>query len=153
MPAPTAGDPCTATTDCSGAPCGVTGLATAGNQCDDAVCVAIGGDEGECSGNPGPFDQICSINTWSACLANSDCPDFPTESCIPKLRECYLDNGTIGGSIAAQGAPDLPVNDDSSPTLAAVFCMGTSSASAVNSVVGFPGAGRRLVTGLRARLP
>ena len=66
--------------------------------------------------------------------------------CDVSNRLCFLDNG-IGGSIIASGMADPPVQDTSDPTLAAVFCIGPTSAPAVNIAAGLPGPGRLTIKG------
>lgn len=75
-------------------------------------------------------------------MTNADC-QFPGDSCTgSELQPCFLDSGVIGGSVSAAGVADPPVNGVSHPTLAALFCIGPTSASAVNTAAGLPGLGR-----------
>jgi hypothetical protein len=130
---------------CMGAPCGNLGEPTKPNGCTSGTCTAVGGNEGECT--TGPFPGNCSpTETFRGCTAPSDCP-FLGDTCVFAALECFLDNGIVGGSIVAVGAPDTPVNDDSDPTLASVFCVQPTGASAINTASGLPGAGRVTITG------
>ena len=162
-----AGTPCAATSECPSGACTFPGTATAPNQCSDATCSPTTGNEGECSG--GPFEQFCGPDaTFAGCSTNADCASFTTcsggtnagrpcstaaqcpggtcvsqQTCsIGKFRKCFTDNGVVGNAIHATGAADPPVNGDSNPTLAALFCIGPTASSAVNSVAGLPGPGR-----------
>ena len=53
----------------------------------------------------------------------------------------------IGDTVTATGNADPPVNHESDPTLAALFCIGPTSSSAVNGAAGLPGLGRLELTG------
>ncbi len=160
-----AGAACTVNSACPGGACGRPGAATAPNQCDDATCVAVdtcagganigalctvasecpggicGGNEGLCTG--GPFELYCEpVETFRGCTTNADCT-FGGDTCtFGHFRECFLDNGLIGESVTASGLADAPVADESDPTLAALFCVGPTSSSAVNSAAGLPGLGK-----------
>lgn len=96
------------------------------------------------------------------CTSDADCSGGTCQSevgggpelcVIGRFRDCFLDNGTIGGSVTASGVADVPVNDESDPTLAAMFCIGPMSASAVNSAAGLPGLGRLELPGHARGLP
>jgi hypothetical protein len=166
------GTPCSTGTECPGGACGVPGQATAPNQCDDATCNAIGGDNGECQG--GPFEQFCGPSAeFKSCTSNPECTPFnicaggsndgfvgctvdsecpggvcEIQTCSTgHFRKCFLDNGAIAGQINAQGNPDPPVGHQSDPTLAALFCIGPTSSGAVNAVAGLPGPGRLRLLG------
>jgi hypothetical protein len=73
--------------------------------------------------------------------------------CVFFPRECFLDNGTVGGSIIAVGIADPPVNDEASPKLVSTFCVKSVGASSVNTAAGLPGAGRVTLRGLAQGLP
>ncbi len=171
-----AGAACTINSACPGGACGVPGAATAPNQCDDAVCVAVdtcvaganagagctvasecpggicGGNEGACAG--GPFELYCEpVETFRGCMSNADCT-FGGDTCtLGKFRECFLDNGLIGESVTASGLVDAPVADEADPTLAALFCIGPTSSSAVNGAAGLPGLGKVELPGHARGLP
>ncbi|HEY2386100.1 MAG TPA: hypothetical protein VGK30_04000 [Candidatus Binatia bacterium] len=140
------GNACTAASECPGGACSAPGAQTAGNQCDGASgdCVAD-------PGTPSPNDRICSsgplesfcgpVETFRTCTGNSDCP-FAGDTCsVMRFRDCF-DNGVVGETLTATGVQDPPVNDQSDPTLAALFCVGPTSSSSVNSAAGLPGLGR-----------
>ena len=161
------GAACTTATECPSGACNVPGTATAPNQCSDATCSPTTGNEGECSG--GPFEQFCGPDaTFAGCTTDADCASFttcsggsnPAQPCstasqcpggtcaaqqtcsVGKFRPCFTDNGAAGASIQATGATDPPVNSESNPTLAALFCIGPTTSGSVNSVAGLPGPGR-----------
>jgi hypothetical protein len=74
---------------------------------------------------------------------NADCAAFPGDTCsVSKFRDCFTGNGAIGGTVSASGAADVPVSDQSDPVLAALFCHGPTTSSAVNSALGLPGLAR-----------
>jgi len=152
------GTACTNNSECPGGACGVPGLATAPNQCDDATCTANpadtdGSDEGACEG--GPFPQFCTPTAgFKSCTKDADCAAFAGNTCgTATPRDCFADNGVIGGTIRATGAADPPVNGVSHPTLAALFCVGPTSSGGVNSVAGLPGPGRLELPGLANEIP
>ena len=133
---------------CMPAPCGNLGEPTKPNSCTGASnCTA-----GSCP--TGPFNGFCGpVETFRGCLAPSDCP-FPGDTCSFIAQPC-LDSytGTIGDTITATGAPDLPVNDSSDPTLASTFCIAPVAAGSINSATGLPGPGRVTLTGTANGLP
>jgi hypothetical protein len=153
----TPGIPCGAPSDClGGGQCGVPGQPTAPNQCQSATCTPNGADpdsvdEGVCA--TGPFDLLCSIDTFRSCLTNAQCRP-PSEggscttcspgnqTCDARTRECFNDNGVIGGSVSAAGSEDPACSDTARPTLAALFCIPPTAESAPNAVGGLPGLGR-----------
>jgi hypothetical protein len=147
------GAPCFFPPDCSGgtAPCDRPGQPTKPHDCL-ASCSPVGPPgEGECS--TGPFNGKCSpTETFRGCTAPSNCT-FPGDTCIFPPRECFLDNGIVGGSILAVGAPDAPINDQAEPTLVSTFCIAPVDASAVNLAAGLPGPGRVSLRGLAEGLP
>jgi len=135
------GAPCTTGTQCPGGACGRPGKATIPNECDGGVgdCAFDTGNEWACV--TGPFELFCGPSAiHKACATNADCP-VPGDTCAGKFRNCY-NNGQIGDSVTATGVADPPVAHQSDPTLAALFCIGPTTAPAVNSVAGLPGLGR-----------
>lgn len=132
--------------------CGVPGAQTRPNACLNQTCApAAGANEGECTA--GPIDLVCTpTETFRPCAADSDC-GVPGDTCVARPRECFLDNGLVGGSVVATGAADPPVMENSMPTLASVFCVGPTSSGVVNDTVGLPGAGRLTLRGLGRGLP
>jgi hypothetical protein len=126
-----------------GIPCGIPGQATQSNQCDSgSTCVAdsAGSLNGHCS--DGPVDQFCSPNEPFRGCATSDQCNAPDTCTLSVPRPCYLDNGALGGSVAALGIADPPVNGVSHPTLASLFCIAPTTSSSVNIAAGLPGLGR-----------
>jgi hypothetical protein len=113
-----------------------------------------------CNGGP-------NVNTL--CTADSECPggsscatanpgDANTGCCLDLCnlviqRPCFTDNGVSGASVNASGTPDPPVNDASDPTLAALFCIGPTSAASVNNAAGLPALGRLELTGHAQGIP
>ncbi|MGH7893721.1 MAG: hypothetical protein ACREQL_03585, partial [Candidatus Binatia bacterium] len=124
---------------CSTGVCGVPGLATAPNACDGGpLDCASGGtpgpNDGQCQTGPTDFfcqpngtmigctvDADCSgvsscaggANGGHACSVASECPggSCNSETCTGSTtRECYLDNGQIGGQDTATGHAVVPVN-------------------------------------------
>jgi hypothetical protein len=177
------GAACTLGSECPGSSCGRTGAATAPNQCDAGPgdCTATVGNEAECAG--GPTDLFCEPNaTMIGCTAggDADCDAAGLQSCVGganagaicttgsecpggtcefdnctgvQTRECFSDQGVVGGTVDASGVVDAPVNDEADPTLAALFCIGPTSSSAVNGVAGLPGLGRLELEGHAIGLP
>jgi len=150
---PNAGAPCTATSECGvGGSCGRPGKLTAVNECDlgSGDCALDTGNEWACVS--GPFELFCGPSAiHKACATNADCP-VPGDTCAGKFRNCY-NNGVVGESVTATGAADVPVLSESDPTLAALFCIGPTTAPAVNSVAGLPGLGRLELPGHASGLP
>ena len=63
--------------------------------------------------------------------------------CVPKFRECYPDNGVIGGRVSVTGTPDLPcAGTYSAPTLVSLACIPPAGASFINGALGLTGLGR-----------
>jgi len=147
---------CTTVADCPGSACGRQGLSTAPNQCDDATCSPNPSDtdsvnEGVC--NAGPFEQFCAIQTFRGCATNTDCTATGDTCTFGKLRECFTDNGVSGNAVQVQGSPDPFVGGVSNGTLGTFFCVGPTTAPAVNSVAGLPGLGRLTLPGTATLLP
>jgi hypothetical protein len=78
-------------------------------------------------------------------------------SCVSANRYCFLTGGLTGvngtNTLTAVGMADPPVNDSSTPTLGAVFCVGPTGSSSVNAVSGLPGPGRATIQGTALGLP
>jgi hypothetical protein len=127
------GAACTVTSECPAGVCGIPGMPTAPNQCDDQVCTPLGGNEGECAA--GPTEEFCGpVDTFRGCSTNADCPR-PGDTCsILKQRDCFTDNGLIGNSITATG-----MADPSNPTIVSTHCLSPTAAGAVNFSTGLPG--------------
>ncbi len=161
---PNAGAVCTSPSECPGSTCPLgqcnrPGEATQPNSCNDDTntpgleCVSAGGNEGECA--QGPFDLICSIQTFRNCTDDTDCapsvtcPDcLPGQSCIVQKRPCFTDNGVIGNSVSVAGLADVPCGNTSKPTVGTFFCVAPIGASAVNAAGGLPALGRVLIPGV-----
>jgi hypothetical protein len=149
------GAPCFFPPNCSGgtAPCGVLGEPTKPNACQ-GTCTQVAGaiaGEGECA--MGPFGGKCTPSEpFKGCNASSECT-FPGDTCVFGARDCFLDNGAVGGSIVAVGAPDAPVNDAANPKLVSAFCIKSVGQSSVNTAAGLPGPGRVSLRGLARGLP
>jgi hypothetical protein len=114
--------------------------------------------EGECTA--GPVTKMCTIASGHgqrACGNDGECGGA-LGSCAAANRPCFLTGtlapGLVGtGTLTAQGAVDPPVNDVSNPTLGAVFCIGSTTAGAVNTAAGLPGPGRVTIKGTAVGLP
>ena len=173
-----AGAPCSNATQCpGGGSCAKPGEPTKPNGCVDnttssglpgvngTLCVdtaPVGDNEGECP--EGPPTGTCSVSSGhpqrSCTTSNDCCDDAPTcatdpvtaGECQVSNRVCFLANGT-GDSIVGTGMADPPVDDVAHPTLAAIFCIGPTSAPAVNIAAGLPGPGRVTIKGTAEGLP
>lgn len=148
-----AGAACTATSECPGnGACGRPGQATAPNACDDGKCspdpsTPTSPNDGVCAA--GPFDRLCSVETFRGCLNDTDCNPPPAgncSNCVPnqvcsgKFRECFLDPIVRTGTAGTQTA-----------VIAATFCIPPTTSPAVNSVAGLPGPGGLLLPALIIR--
>jgi hypothetical protein len=117
-------------------------------------CIDAGPDAGTCE--LGPFDQVCSIQTFHTCSDDADCdpvlavnPDLlPGQSCISHSRSCFVDNGVSGKFETVSGNPDTPCGGVSKPTVGTFFCVAPVSASAVNAAGGLPALGRVRIPGV-----
>jgi hypothetical protein len=124
------GNLCTVASECPGGTCD--------EQCPGGTCVS--GNEGTCAA--GPFEQFCAIETFRGCATNADCVK-PGDSCtLGKFRDCFLDNGVIGGTVTVTGLPYPSCGGTGTGTVGALFCVPPTSAGAVNAVGGLPGLGR-----------
>jgi hypothetical protein len=122
---------CTVNSECpSGGRCA--------EQCPGGTCVA--GNEGKCAA--GPVDTFCKIQTFNTCGGDLDCP-FPGDSCaLSKTRDCFLDNGNIGGSVTVTGLQYPLCGNSGTGSVGALFCVAPTSSGSVNNVTGLPGLGR-----------
>ena len=141
------GVPCAQGSECGGASCGRPGEPPKRNACIGGTCTPNPGDgtdpdDGLCA--DGPIDQVCSREPFRGCTGDAacnppplgDCPDcLPDQTCDSHVRECFLDP-----VVTRTGTPGIP-----SGVFAADFCLGPTSSSAVNSVVGLPGLGTFLI--------
>lgn len=129
--------------------------ATAGVlDCTDTAPVD---QEGECTA--GPVTKTCTVASGHgqrSCGVDSDCGGG-AGTCAAGNRSCFLTGGFTGkvgtNTLIAEGQADTPVNDVASPKLAAVFCVGATTASAVNGVAGLPAPGRVTIRGTAVGLP
>ena len=113
-------------------------------------------NEGRC--DSAPNDLHCSLETFRQCTTTNDCiPDtspggtclgcVPGQTCVVKRRECYTDNGQLGGTVSVGGSPGVPCGNVSHPKLGALFCIGDTGGPAVNATGGLPGLGRLTLPG------
>jgi hypothetical protein len=159
------GAACNATSECPASACQKPGQATQPTACvDDTTqpghfdCSDPDADGvGRCEN--GPNDGQCSVASGHAqrqCSADADCGGAAL-SCESVARACFLTGGLtaeIGtNTLIAAGMADAPMNDVSHPTLGAVFCIGPTSASAINNVAGLPGPARVTIKGTATGLP
>jgi hypothetical protein len=126
-------------------------VCTVASQCPGGACVGTSANDHICAS--GPTEQFCGpTETFRGCVSNADC-GFTGDTCsVARNRECF-DNGLPGDVVTATGVVDAPTNDQSNPTLAALFCVGPTTAPAVNSAAGLPGLGRLELPGNAAGLP
>jgi hypothetical protein len=133
------------------------------NECEDDGDADLSNDCGPVgSGTPGandracitgPVEQFCSpVETFRGCSSNADCTRAGDTCSVSRSRECF-DNGLVDDVVTATGVADPPVNGESNPTLAALFCIGPTSAGAVNAAAGLPGLGRLELPGHARELP
>jgi len=121
---------CTVDSECPGSTCI--------EQCPGGSCVA--GNEGTCAS--GPLDIFCAIQTFQGCTTNADCP-LPGDSCTgSKFRDCFTDNGMIGGTVTVTGVPYPTCGGTGSGTIGGFFCVAGTSSSSINNASGLPGLGR-----------
>ncbi len=162
-----AGAPCANNTVCpSGGICGRPGEPTKPSACLDDTSTAgvldcsdtspVDG-EGECL--QGPITQSCSVASGHAqrgCTTDAECGGG-VGSCESNNRACFLTGGFSGkngtNTLVANGMEDPPMNDVSTPTLGAVFCVGPTGSTSVNNVAGLPGPGRVTIRGTATGLP
>ncbi len=141
------GAACSNATECPFGSCVHPGGFNFPNACYDGVCTpntppdGDSVDEGLCLN--GPFDQFCDIERFRGCSTPADCP-HPGDSCsFGKIRECFTDDGTIGGtdSVAGTASP-------TAPAFGGFFCAPLTASSTVNETVGRPGLGRITISGI-----
>ena len=152
------GTPCAVDSECTPGFCNQPGMAPLPNPCnppDGAPdgCQLADGNEGVCV--DGPVDKYCSLQPSIPCDVDTDCdpapahPDyFAGQTCVPKLRECFPDNGVIGGSVSVSGQADPPCRDTYSDAhFSSLFCLAPSGASGFNTAAGEPGLVRQILPG------
>ncbi|MBI3767019.1 MAG: hypothetical protein HY271_00835 [Deltaproteobacteria bacterium] len=147
------GAPCSMASECpgGGAACSVPGAATAGNQCDGGSTDCFDnpqlGDPNKRTCGTGPSESFCGpVETFRGCTTNAQCGvgvgGAPGDTCsVTRFRDCF-DNGLDTEVVTASGVADPPSGHVSDPTLAALFCIGPTTAGAVNAAAGLPGLGR-----------
>jgi hypothetical protein len=124
------GSLCTVDSECPGSTCT--------EQCPGGSCVA--GNEGTCAA--GPLESFCNIQRFRGCGSDADCTT-PGDTCtFQKFRDCYLDNGVLGGTVTVTGVPYPSCGGTGSGTVGALFCVPPTSSSSINNVSGLPGLGR-----------
>ncbi|MEO6030254.1 MAG: hypothetical protein ABIR79_25575 [Candidatus Binatia bacterium] len=147
------GTPCTVGSQCQSGSCNRPGQPSQPNACLGSGCqdtAPVGDNEGECV--DGPIVRTCAPpEQYKGCSANSDCT--LTNDCRSSLRECFLDNGNIGGVLRADGQASAPVNSASNPLLAAIFCIPPTVSDSVNAVSGLPGPARLTLRGTATARP
>lgn len=122
------------------APCASNADCTPPGFCHPADCRSNpsdtdSADEGICTA--GPADGRCSINTFVNCLNDGQCaPPVCAfcevgETCQTVTRQCF-----VNPTIVREGTPGVP-----NRTSAAIFCIASTGAAAVDSVAGLPGPG------------
>lgn len=143
-----AGAPCTTRAECPGGGCNREGV-TQPNACDDLICTPNtppdndSVNEGSCVS--GPMMSFCNRERFRACSSEADCPLSGDTCTFSKFRECFTDNGVIGGSVSVAGM-ESPVK----PALGALFCAPRSSSETINRTFGLPGLGRITLGGTTA---
>jgi len=81
--------------------------------------------------------------TFRGCINNADCPAAGDTCSISKNRECYTDNGVIGGDVSSCGSPGTVCgNTNTDNTVSSLTCVPPTTSPAANSVLGLPGLGR-----------
>ncbi|HEY2386101.1 MAG TPA: hypothetical protein VGK30_04005 [Candidatus Binatia bacterium] len=121
---------CTVASECPGGSCD--------EQCPGGSCVT--GNEGVCAA--GPLEKFCNLQRFRGCGTDADCP-APGDTCaFEKFRDCFLDNGAIGGSVTVSGVPYPSCGGVGTGTVGALFCVPPTSSSSINNVSGLPGLGR-----------
>ncbi len=158
------GAACSVAGDCPGGACARPGEPTKPSGCVDDTTVAdrvmecLDGGDGEGACTIGPTDQNCTVASGHGqrgCTSDVDCGGG-VGSCESIPRRCFLTGGGTfqpsgqndgTDTLVAVGMADTPVQDVSNPTLAAVFCVGPTSAPAVNNVAGLPGPSRITLQG------
>ncbi len=132
-----------------------------GSQCVDTA--PVGDQQGSCPELP--VEARCSESSGHPqrfCLSDDDCcddtPDCDLDPATPgecqiSARPCFLDNGVIGNAIVATGAADPPSGGVASPTIAQVFCTGSTASAFFNAASGAPGPGRMTLVETLRLLP
>ena len=143
---------CSTNSECPGSSCAQVGAPPKPNNCvDDTNSPAPNCadntppdndsiDEGTCTF--GTAFKRCAIEQFrTGCLTSAECP-APGDSCVVVPRECFADNGVLGGTISVGG-----VASPTAPTLGAIGCMSASGSAALNTATGMPGPVRLTLPG------
>jgi hypothetical protein len=161
-----AGAACTNNTECPTSQCARKGEPSKPSACLDDTntvgvldCTDTGPVDGEGECTAGPVTSNCSVASGHAqrgCGVDADCGGG-IGSCESANRRCFLTGGLTGkngtNTLVAVGAADAPMNDTSSPTLGAVFCVGATNSDSVNTAAGLPGPGRVTIKGAAVGKP
>jgi hypothetical protein len=139
---PDNGEPCLDGSTCDTNNCDSGGIDTQPNACSNGVCRLNPADVdsvGEAQCTLGPNDNLCSKDTFTACVANSDCLPPPAgtcsycqtgQTCTVKRRQCFPDNGVIGTRCfrgTNNEEPCTTLADCPDQVSAGVFCGGGSA--------------------------
>src|SRR5262249_54907647 len=142
------GAPCAINSECPGGACDNPGEPPAPNACiddtstmlDGQLCQPNGGNEGICP--EGPVDGRCSIESFRSCFDDTACKRpvdggscvacAAGQTCNVGFRECFTDNGVIGGTVDVSGSPGIPCGDTGKPEVGTFFCIAPVTAGAVN---------------------
>ena len=153
-PAPTWA-PCSVASQCPAGGCGRPGEPTQPNLCSENPdapginCLDVGAGEGVCAA--GPFETVCSIESFRNCVSNADCTPPPAgscahcadgQTCTARPLSCFTDNGLIGNSVSVAGSAEVPCGAIAKPTVVALFCMPPFAAGIPDILQGVPGLGR-----------
>jgi hypothetical protein len=171
---------CYPETSCLGGPNNGTDC-TNNSECPSGTCGT--GNEGSCAAGPfelycEPVETFRGCTTNADCTFGGDTCTFgkfrecfldngvtvpnclgggnAREACPGGIGDCpdQVAPAFCGGvTVTATGVADPPVADQSDPTLAAMFCIGPTTSSAVNSAAGIPGLGKIELPGHARGLP
>jgi hypothetical protein len=143
------GAPCTANSACPSGGCSAFGRPPKPNECDDRVCTPntppddASADEGICAA--GPFEKYCTIETFRGCNSNTDCTLAGDTCTSGRFRDCFTDNGALGGDVVARGVANAPANGTATIVVAGLFCIPPTGSNFDNAVYGVPGLGRATI--------
>ena len=156
---------CSVASECPGGSCIAGNEGTCSGGPFDQFCGPNATFQG-CASDPDCAAQnncVGGTNAGAACIGASSCPGGGScqskvggtqETCsIGRFRDCFLDNGVVGGTVNATGVAQAPVHDVSNPTLAALFCIGPTTSGSVNGAAGLPGLGRLELPGIAVGRP
>jgi len=122
-------EPCTVDSECVGGFCHLADC-----RSDLTAPAALQPNEGGCTAT---IQGRCSHSSYQSCLTDADCAP-PTcnrcnggETCHFFAKDCYINSGITRTGVAST----------TDPVLSAIFCIGGTGQSAVDSTAGLPGAG------------